>query len=145
MSKIWAAILIMSLMISPLYARDTKSMHSIKGVFESADGKDKLDKDIRFYFGKQPHPKVEKSFGEFRTNKKTNAFGKSDKQACGWAFLSALLVLQSRAIQEGGNAVVNIRSNYRNNEVESETEFECGAGAVMAGVALKGDVVKLGK
>jgi uncharacterized protein YbjQ (UPF0145 family) len=51
--------------------------------------------------------------------------------------------LQDRARKEGGNAVVNIKSNYRNELTESPTEFTCGAGAVIAGVALVGDVVTL--
>jgi len=40
--------------------------------------------------------------------------------------------------------VINIRSNYRNNETSSATDYTCGAGAVIAGVALKGDVVRIG-
>ena len=40
------------------------------------------------------------------------------------------------------DAVVNIESNYKNRQFSSETEFECGAGAIMAGVALKGTLVK---
>ena len=44
---------------------------------------------------------------------------------------------------EGGDAIMNIRSYYRRNLVDSETELECGAGALMAGVTFIGDVVKL--
>jgi uncharacterized protein YbjQ (UPF0145 family) len=86
---------------------------------------------------------VAQSYGEFATNKKTNAFGKSDLQACQHVFLSAVIELQERARKEGGNAVINIKSNYRNELTESATEFTCGAGAVIAGVALVGDVVTL--
>jgi hypothetical protein len=39
--------------------------------------------------------------------------------------------------------VINIVSNYHNEERQSATGFTCGSGAVIAGVALKGDVVKL--
>jgi hypothetical protein len=42
-------------------------------------------------------------------------------------------------------AVINIKSNYRNNELVSDTEYQCGAGALFAGVALKGRIVKLAK
>lgn len=41
------------------------------------------------------------------------------------------------------NAVVNIVSNFNNVEMASATEFECAEGAIMAGVALKGDFVKI--
>jgi uncharacterized protein YbjQ (UPF0145 family) len=54
-----------------------------------------------------------------------------------------MLALKKRAIQEGGNAVVNIKSNYKNNLTASDDSFECGAGAIMSGVALVGTVVKI--
>lgn len=48
------------------------------------------------------------------------------------------------AHNQGGNAVVNIKSNHKNIETVSDTDYLCGAGNVMAGVALKGTVVELG-
>jgi len=126
-------------------ARDTRKMYSISDALNTEDAKAKLDPDVRLYFGKQKHPKAVKHFGEFMSNKKTNAFNKTDKRACQWAFLSAMLSLQKRAGLEGGNAVVNIRSYYKRNEVSSTTEFECGSGAIIAGVTFKGDTVKLPK
>jgi uncharacterized protein YbjQ (UPF0145 family) len=60
-------------------------------------------------------------------------------------FLSVLLKLQERARSLGANAVINIRSNYRNNEIVSEIEYQCGAGHIFAGVALKGRIVKVSK
>ena len=54
-----------------------------------------------------------------------------------------MVSLQKRALAEGGNAVVNIRSFYKKREFTSAIEFECGAGAMVAGVTLVGDVVKL--
>lgn len=124
-------------------ARDTQHMFSIKDALNTPDAKAKVDKDIGLYFGEQKHPAVKKNHGELKTSKKTNAFGKSDKEACQWAFLSAIVALQDRAAQMGVDAVVNIRSNYDNQEVSSTTEFECGAGNVIAGVALKGEFVDL--
>ena len=126
-------------------ARDEHTMYSIQEAMNTEDAKAKLDKNISFYFGDQKHPSVEKRFGEFMSNKKTNAFNKTDERACQWAFLSAMLSFQDRAIREGGNAVVNIRSYYKRNEISSSTEFECGAGNIIAGVTFKGDVVKLAK
>ncbi|EIU7865318.1 excinuclease, partial [Vibrio vulnificus] len=55
----------------------------------------------------------------------------------------AMIVLKERAIKEGGNAVVDIKSNYKNNLTSSVDTFQCGAGAMVAGVALTGKVVKL--
>jgi len=126
-------------------ARDTIGDYSVEEAMILESFKEKLGSDIKFYFGTQKHGKATKTFGEFSTSKKTNAFGKSDRQACEWAFLSAMLSLRDRAVREGGNAVVNIKSNYRNNETISNDTFQCGAGAFVAGVALKGTVVKIGK
>ena len=125
-------------------ARDDRLMFPTGDALSTVAAQSKLQ-GIDFYFGDQKHPEVLKDFGEFNTNKKTNAFNKSDKRACEWAFLSALLQLQERARNLGANAVINIRSNYRNNEVVSETEYQCGAGHIFAGVALKGRIVKLAK
>jgi uncharacterized protein YbjQ (UPF0145 family) len=77
------------------------------------------------------------------SNRKTNAVGKSDEKACNWAFLSAMIALEKRAKQLGANAVVNIVSYYQKDVMSSATEFECHAGAVIAGVALKGDFVNV--
>jgi len=126
-------------------ARDDHKMFPLEDALNAPAAKQKLDPDVKLYFGNQSHPKVEKVIGEWGTNKKTNAFGKSDKQACEWVFLSAMLTMQERARAEGGDAIIHIRSNYKSIETSSETEYMCGASALMAGVALKGEVVKLAK
>lgn len=125
-------------------ARDTVHAYPVADALKLGEGAEIVGDDVKLYFAGQPHPAASKSFGEFATNKKTNAFGKSDEVACRHVFLSAVLELQERARKEGGNAVINIRSNYRNNETSSATDYTCGAGAVIAGVALKGDVVRIG-
>ncbi len=98
--------------------------------------------DVPFYFAGQSHPAVSSTWGDIGTNKKTNAVGKSDDEACQWVLLSAIKALQEAAKRRGYDAVVNIRSNYKNNEFSSATEYQCGAGNIMAGVALKGELVK---
>ena len=128
---------------SAAYARDSLIRVSIEEAITTADAEVKLDAGIKFFFGDQEHPEVVTQVGTYTSNKKTNAFGKSDQRACKWAFLSAMITLQDRAIAEGGNAVVNIRSYYKKHDFSSATEFECGAGAIMAGVTLVGEVVKL--
>ncbi|MDP2834048.1 MAG: excinuclease ABC subunit A [Pseudomonadota bacterium] len=124
-------------------ARDDHKMFPLKDALEAPAAQEKLDKSIKLYFAGQPHPAVIKELGIWPTNKKTNAFGKPDTEACNWAFLSAMLTLQERAQKEGGNAVIDIKSNYRKIETASATEFMCGAGNIMAGVAFKGTVVKV--
>ncbi|HZZ12133.1 MAG TPA: excinuclease ABC subunit A [Paraburkholderia sp.] len=128
---------------APAFARDTVANYPVGPALQSEPGK--VSDDIALYFAGQPHPAVKNTVGEFATNKKTNAFGKSDLAACQHVFLSAVIELQERARKEGGNAVINIKSNYKNEVRESATEFTCGAGAVIAGVALTGEVVTLRK
>ncbi|OMH31692.1 excinuclease ATPase subunit [Motiliproteus sp. MSK22-1] len=125
------------------FSRNTKHMLPIQEAMQSADFKEKLDPNISFYFGNQKHPKVVQSFGSFSSNRKTNAFNKSDEEACRWVLLSALISLQDRVKKEGGNAVIEIASYYKKNTYSSNTEYECHAGALMAGVALTGKVVRL--
>ena len=126
-------------------ARDDRNMWSISDALGTEDAKQKLNQNIRFYFGDQSHPKITKDFGEFMSNKKTNAVGKTDEQACQRNFLSAMISFQERALRMGGNAVVNLRSYYKKNTISSQTEFECGSGAFVSGVTFLGDVVQIEK
>ena len=134
-------ILIGVLLIGSAYARDTQAMYSISEALMSA-GSEQVGDDVQLFFGDQ-HPSVATNYGTYTSNRKSSGFGKSDTLACQRAFLSAVLSLQQRARTEGGNAVVNLRSFYKAKPVSSATEFECGSGAVMSGVALRGDVVRL--
>lgn len=133
--------LILSLSQSGL-ARDDIGDYSVSSVLQTEQAKSKLG-NIKFYFGTQGHGKVKKRFGVYSTNQKTNAFGKSDQEACEHVFLSAMIQLKKRAEKMGANAVINIKSNYRGNLTSSNTTFKCGAGGIIAGVALQGEVVRL--
>ena len=113
------------------------------GMEKGKSTKDRIDPDIRVFFGKQKSPAVERKLGEFTANRKTNATNKTDKEACEIAFVGAVVGLQQRARREGGDAVVNVHSVYKNEFRESDTEYLCGAGTFMSGVALRGTVVKL--
>lgn len=145
MKKIVLAALVATFVLpaTGAVARDTEHMYSYEEMLGREDAKMKLDQGIRFYFGDEAHPAIERKLGTYVSNKKTNALNKSDDRACEWAFLSAILSLQQRAIREGGDAVVNIQSYYKKNVINSATEFECHAGVFVAGVALRGTVVKL--
>jgi hypothetical protein len=125
--------------------RNTKYMLPIEAALTTPAAKEKLGTGVAFYFGNQAHPPIARTIGDWVTNLKTNAFNKSDEEACRWVFLSAVVSLRDRAVKEGGDAVVGIRSFYKKNEVVSETEYECHAGALIAGVALKGTVVTLAR
>lgn len=124
-------------------ARNTIHQLPIDKAMAEGEEEGVLTGSVSFFFGDQAHPTVAESFGTFTANRKTNAVGKSDEKACRWAFLSAMKSLEERAMKEGGDAVINIYSYYYKNKVVSQTEFECGAGGIMAGVTMIGEVVKL--
>lgn len=119
--------------------RDEHINFPIADVLNNPEFKDKLPAGVRYYFGSQK-AKVSRSLGETHTNKKTSSFKKSDKTACEWAMLSALIAIGEDAKSRGGNAVIGIKSNYKGNETVSNDTYVCGAGGIMAGVALKGTV-----
>ena len=144
----WTRVLILTIAafglsqipIQPAQARNTKLMLPIKEVEETYEGR--LDDSIELYYGDEEHPKVETKIAEHIANEKTNAFNKSDREACRWVMLSALLELQKKAKRYGADAVVNIRSYYKKKPVSDKSRYECHAGNVVAAVALKGDIVK---
>jgi uncharacterized protein YbjQ (UPF0145 family) len=127
----------------PAQARDTKYLLPIAAALETTEAQGRLDGSIKFFFGNQETPKVLTKLGTDVTNLKTNAVGKSDEKACNWVFLSAMMALDKRAKQLGANAIINIVSYYKKEVMSSATEFECHAGAVIAGVALRGEFVKI--
>ena len=128
---------------APAQARDTKHMLPIAAAMSANDAQNRLGDSVKFYFGDQKTPAVLERLGSDKTSRMANSVGKSAETACNWAFLSDMLRLQERARELGANAVVNIVSNYKNVEYASATDFECHDGAMMTGVALKGDFVKL--
>ena len=124
-------------------ARDTLHKFPLEAAIAKAQASGQLASGVKLFFGTQKYPKPTAQLGPARTNKKTNFFNKTDQEGCEWAFLSSMITLSQYAQRVGGNAVVNIRSNYKNIEFSSETEYECGAGNVSGGTAFVGDVVNL--
>jgi hypothetical protein len=131
------------LAVPAVHARDERLKMPIAAAMGSAEANDKLGSDVKFFFGAEKSPKPAQTLGSFTSNKKTNFANKSDEEGCKIAFLSAMIALKDRALREGGNAVVNIHSIYKNEKFESDTEYECGAGRILGGVALRGTVVRL--
>jgi uncharacterized protein YbjQ (UPF0145 family) len=138
-----AALLAASLTSFQAQAADTMIKFPIAAALAANDAQHRLGDSVKFYFADQPTPKVLTKIMTDKTSQRTNGFGKSAEKACNWVFLSAMLALQKRAHEVGANAVINIVSNFKDVEMASQTEFECADGALMAGVALKGDFVKI--
>lgn len=129
-----------ALIISACAPRDTTHYYSIQDALNSPEAKEVLNPKIKLYFAKPaPGTVVRKGI---TTNPKTNAANKSDEAACRWVFLSAVKKFQDRAVQEGATKVGNLVSYYKKKEFRSATQYECHAGNILSGVALKGDIVK---
>ena len=123
-------------------ARDTTLFPDFQAAVQEATNAGRLDGSVKFYLaGKPAGASIVKS--GVTTSQKTNAFNKSDEGACSWALQSALIRFQNAAKAAGANAVVNIASNYKNIERKDPKTYECHAGAIMAGVALKGDLARV--
>lgn len=143
MKLILTAALLAPALTLPAQAADTKHMMSISAAMAANGAEARLGDGVKFYFGDQATPPVLEKLGSDKTSQRTNGFGKAHETSCNWVFLSAMLALQKTARQKGANAVINIVSNYKNVPMSSSTEFECHDGALMTGVALKGDFVRI--
>jgi hypothetical protein len=138
-----AAVVAATLAIPAAQARDERLLDDIAAALESPEGRDRFDETVEFYWGDQPHPEPLESFGIHTAERKTFAPIRTDTDACRRAFIEALASLRDRAKAAGGNAVVGIKSIYRNREFRSETEYECRGGYVVTGVSLEGRLVRL--
>lgn len=123
-------------------ARDTTHYLPFDEAVAEATAAGRLDGSVKFYLAKRPAGAQIVRSG-VTTSKKTNAFNKTDEAACSWALQSALIGLEKSAKAAGANAVVDIVSNYKHIEYKDSSKYECHAGAVMAGVALKANFAKV--
>ena len=128
------------LLSAPAMARDDTLYLPIKDVLNSDMAKEKLDGSVKFHFDSSGGGETLKA--GVVSNRKTNAFGKSDEQACQVAMLSTLIAFQETAKKMGATKVNNLNSYYKKNLYRSSTQYECHAGGFVAGVALRGDIVR---
>ena len=136
-------ILTLTLLISlSAHARNEYKEFSISDLKALESYKSKIGSEVKFYFGSESQVKIKKTFGEWRSLKKTNAFNKTDEFACQWAMMSALISLKKRALREGGNAVF-VQTNNDHRAKRNSTNFECEIGNIIASVAVIGKVVKI--
>ncbi|OOF54896.1 excinuclease ABC subunit A [Rodentibacter genomosp. 2] len=133
-------IIVSTLAIAACAPRDTTHHLSISQALKSPEAAEVLNPNIKLYFATPAPGKV--LIANTVTNKKTNAANKSDEKACQRAFLSAVKQLQDKAASKGAKKVGNIVSYYKKNTFKSTTKYECHAGHIIGGVALKGDIVK---
>lgn len=124
-------------------ARDTVLHVPFQEVLEMPEAKTQLDGSVKFFLAGQNTPTVLEKMGDGVSNKKTNGANKEDREGCKWAALSALVSFQDSAKRNGANAVVDMVSYYKKSPFSSPTDFECHAGGIVIGVALKGTYAKI--
>jgi hypothetical protein len=134
---------VLLLAASPAFAADDVLMLPVANAINTPEAQQKLSNSVKFHFGAQAVTGIAQNFGQFVANPKTNAFAKTESAACQRVFLSALISLHEHADSLGANAVIHIVSYYRKHVVSSDTEYECHKGFLIAGVALRGEVVRL--
>jgi len=126
------------------YAADRRVEIPFADVLNSPEAKEAgIDGSVRFYLAGQSTPGVAQRLGEDISNKKSNAFAKSDHTSCQRAMLSVLKAFQESAKRKGANAVIDFVSFYKRNEERSATNFVCYAGGIMAAVTMKGTYAKV--
>lgn len=138
MKKLAPIFLLAVLSTAPAEARDSRLHLDFAQAVESGLADGTLDGSVSFHLAGAATPAISKRHGAANSNRKTNALNKSDEEACRWVLMSVLVAMQDQARSRGANAVVDITSNYKKQEFSSPTQYECAAGAIMAGVALKG-------
>lgn len=114
-----------------------------KGATQSALAQEKVLPDVKLYFAGETHPTVVSNLGAIKTSQRTSSVQRGPVEACRRVMVSALIQLQKQAKSRGGNAVINIRSNWQNRTLDNGDEFQCQNGAMMSGVALTGEAASL--
>ena len=128
----------------PAFPRNIKLILSIATAMQASTGEDRPTGAVKFFFGDEKTPEIVAEFGTHAVTPRTGAMGMSDEKACYGAFQWTLVNLEKRAQRLGANAVINIVSFYKRNELSSATEFECHVGNVIASVFLRGKFVRIG-
>jgi len=132
-----AAILTMPVVCQ---ARDDAHFLDLRRGIDAAVASGQLDGSVKFYVkGEKVPGKIVQSFPEATSNKKTSMGGRTPEDACDRALLSALISFQENAKRNGANAVVNLESYYKRVVISDATKYECHAGSMMAGTALRGN------
>ena len=128
----------------PAFAKDVFHDLPVKAAQKSALGKEKL-LGVPAYMVGQQSPRIEKDFGQFKSNKRTHRLNKTEEDACNVAFLSALIALQKRAVKLGADSIVDIKSITKYKRLESALNYRCAASDLMANVVLTGRIVNFAK
>lgn len=125
-------------------ARDEQRLYEISAALATPQGRDRFDDTIQFFWAEQDTPAAEQSFSIHTSERKTFLPTRTEQEACDQSFIEALASLRDAARKMGANAVVGIKSLYKNREFRSATQYECRLSYFSASVTLEGRLAKLG-
>lgn len=124
-------------------ARDEQRLLDIAPALASPAGRDRFDDTIAFHWSGAEPPAIERSFAIHTSERKTFLPTRTEQEACEQSFIEALAALRDAARKAGADAVVSIKSLYKNREFRSPVQYECRLSYFSASVTLEGRVVKL--
>lgn len=142
-AAILSVTLCAALLSQPALARDEQRLFEFAPVLASTAGKDRFDDTVQFFFSEQPYPPPVQVFEIHSSERRLLTPTRGEREACDETFIEALAALRDAAKDAGANAVVNIKSLYKNREFRSETQYECRVGFITTTVSLEGKLVKL--
>ena len=131
------------LLPSAAHAKDEQRLFDIATVLASPEGRDRFDDTIRFFWSGQAAPTPVQNFKIQTSERKTFLPTRTEQEACDQSFIEALAAVRDAARAAGANAVVELKSLYKNREFRSTTQYECRLGYFAASVTLEGTLVKL--
>jgi len=144
-AKFAVALAVTAVMATGAAAADVKHKFSIQQAVQLEQVKRKLAGNVPFYWGKQPYPTPVAIYGTYKASRRIGKDEMDHSTACALAMAQALVSLRDEAERQGGNAVVGIVSNLKDEQESSETEYSCMVGRMLVNVALKGTAVTLKK
>src|SRR5262245_5405794 len=109
-------------------AKDEQRLYDIATVMDSAEGRDRFDDTVKFYWSGQVPPTPTETLSIQTSERKTFLPTRTEREACDGSFIEALAALRNAARKAGANAVIEIKSLYKNREFRSATEYECRLG-----------------
>ncbi|MGQ0586470.1 MAG: hypothetical protein ACT4PK_04640 [Gammaproteobacteria bacterium] len=137
-----ASLLAGALAPAAAQAKDEQWLFDLATVMGSAQGRDRFDDTVRFYWSGQSAPGPAESLSIQTSERKTFLPMRTEREACDLSFIEALASLRNAARKAGANAVVEVKSLYKNREFRSATEYECRVGYFSASVTLEGTLAK---
>ena len=138
-------LIVCLLSITSVQARNEFQPFSINEAVAAPGAAAQLDSTVKLYFGGQSATNVAKTLRDILVVRRVNTVLNKGDAACRSAFVEAIGFLQKAARAAGGNAVINIRSNFKNNERSSEVDYDCSVGSFRSVVSLKGTTAVLGR